>query len=278
MSGLILLASYPKSGNTWMRLVLETLRREGQRPALDALGIESAAARLRYDQALDIETSDLSPLEIARARPWVSAQCRAAADGRILKMHDANLTPPGAAGPPFDPGAVDRVLYIVRDPRDVALSFARHFGFSLDQAVASLADTAFWMGRSETGLNPNLEQFLSSWSRHVESWLDAPGLTILCLRYEDLLQAPLESFAAAARFFGLPADADLLGRAVDACAFAALAAEERALGFRERHWDAAAPFFYRGRAGAWREGLPAALVEAIGRDHGPVMRRLGYEA
>jgi aryl sulfotransferase len=278
MTGLVLIASYPKSGNTWMRLLLETLRRGGNRPDINAVGIVNAASRVRHDQILDIETADLTPEEVAHARRWVWQRRRDKGQGdRVLKVHDAYLAPPGMDRPPFAPDIVDRVLYIVRDPRDVAISLAHHFGLSLEQAADRLADGNFKLGLSQDSLNPQLEQFGSSWSRHVESWLDASQLLVHCVCYEDVLRAPSERFGEVVRFLGLTMATDALQRTVDACAFEALSAEERMHGFRETMGGATAPFFRRGVAGGWRDTLPKALVRKIEGDHGPTMRRLGYE-
>ena len=273
--GLVLLCSYPKSGNTWLRFVLETIRNNGTPPEINKISIPNAASRAEHDDALDMETSDLDPAEVGAARAWV-LQHRHRTELTLLKAHDANLAPPGVANSPFAAGSVDRAIYLVRDPRDVAVSCAIHFGISFAETVANLCDDAFMIGRSMDHPNANVEQFISSWSRHVESWLDTSDLPVRCIRYEDLLEDPLQAFAAAAAFAGLPSDAALVQRAVASSSFSSLSEAERNSGFRERHPAATAPFFRNGKAGEWRETMPATLAAEIARVHGPVMRRLGY--
>lgn len=116
----------------------------------------------------------------------------------LYKTHDCNLVQPGAREPAIPADAIDRVVYVIRDPRDVAISAAHHFGWSLATSVDRTADASFRLGRSSTRLNVNVEQWVSSWSAHVESWLDAGDLHLMPLRYEDLLAGPVECFTSSA--------------------------------------------------------------------------------
>lgn len=277
MAGLRLIASYPKSGNTWMRAFLASLRVGGATPDLNRLGaLGSVAQRADADRLLDEATFDLPVREAARIRPYLAR--RAAADSPeplVVKVHDANLVAPGASEPAFPPDAVDRVLYIVRDPRDVAVSGAHHYGVEPARMVEWMADPGRMIGLAHDSASPQLPQFLSSWSRHVESWMDTPGLRTRLVRYEDLLAEP-SRLAEVARFFGHDDPAATIARAVEAVSHARLAAQEREAGFRERLPRSVSPFFRTGRAGGWRDTLDAGLVQAIVQAHGPTMRRLGY--
>ncbi len=277
MSGLGLIASYPKSGNTWMRAFLASLKLGGRTPDLhrDIDTIPTLAARSLHDAFAGLECSDLTPAEVARLRPHVSRRIAAARPG-LFKVHDANLPPPGADEPAIPADSIDRVVYVVRDPRDVALSAAHHFGQPVEAVVADLGNPGHMIGRSTTGLNSNVEQWLSSWSRHVESWLDAPGLRRLCLRYEDLTARPEASFAEVCRFLEWDAPAAEIARAVAATRFDRLAAREQADGFSGALTVSGNAFFREGRAGGWRGTLAPALAERIARDHAATMARLGY--
>jgi hypothetical protein len=113
------------------------------------------------------------------------------------------------------------------------------------------------------------------WSSHVRSWIDAPGLNVHVVRYEDLLADPMQYFGAVARFLDLPDEPEGLARAIDASRFEELARQEQASGFRERS-RTAERFFRSGRAGGWREALSDAQVGQVVGAHAPVMRRFGY--
>ncbi|HYD68963.1 sulfotransferase domain-containing protein [Azospirillum sp.] len=278
MSGFHWLASYPKSGNTWLRLGLFSLSRDGATPdfASHRTFISIASTRAAFDSRLDVESSDLTDDEAAALRPRLyEAEAQAAANPLLRKVHDAwTLT---AAGEPLFPPAVTLgTVYIVRDPRDVAVSLTHHMGMKQDEAIAFLADPAATLARSGPRCKAQLPQRLLTWSAHVESWLDAPELPPpLLLRYEDMLDDAAAALLRIARHLGWEATTEAAAKAADATRFEALRAAEERHGFRERPAKAAR-FFRRGVAGGWRDTLTATQAARIERDHGTVMARLGY--
>jgi aryl sulfotransferase len=276
MTGLTLIASYPKSGNTWMRSLLASLRLGGRTPDINSeLGAGSVADRKLHDVVAQMECSDLTPREVARLRPEVSRWLARACPG-IYKTHDANLIQPGTLEPAIPADAINRVILITRDPRDVAVSLAHHLGVSCEEAVQIMGDESALMGRSDGTLNANVEQYLSSWSEHTQSWLDAVGPRRLHVRYEDLSDRPGEVFQEVCRFLDMSVPATELASAVEATRFRNLASQEASAGFRERHPTSRARFFREGRARAWRDHLPQRLADRMVADHGPMMLRLGY--
>ncbi|MBK1615620.1 sulfotransferase [Rubrivivax gelatinosus] len=277
--GIVWLASYPKSGNTWLRLFLRNLTEDRSEPAdINALDDGSiASARLWLDEVLGFDTADLCDDEAERLRPHIyrwTARHETAATPACRKIHDACVAT--ADGEPLTGlGATRAVLYIVRNPLDVAVSAAEHWGCSLDQAIACMGDARFATPGAGRGLSLQVRQRLLSWSAHVASWCDAPGLAREVLRYEDMLAQPLPTFGRAAALLGLPTAAPQLARALQHSRFDELARQEAAAGFRER--SAAAPRFFRqGRSGAWRQRLNAVQAARVVADHGPTMRRFGY--
>jgi aryl sulfotransferase len=276
MSGFFWLASYPKSGNTWLRLFLESLAANGAAPDINAFGPsgDHAALRDEFDRILDIESADLTDDEIARARPRLyEIKARESNEPQPCKVHDAwELTPAGEALFPLELtlGAV----YLVRDPRDVAVSFAHHMNQTPDQAIARMNDPAAVMERPRVRMPRQLPQHLCTWSAHVESWLDAP-IRLLSVRYEDMLDDPVKQFGQIARFMGRDAPPEKIAAAADAVRFERLRAVEEAGGFAESP-PGIERFFRRGVAGGWRDSLSHEQIARIEADHGSVMRRLGY--
>ncbi len=122
----------------------------------------------------------------------------------------------------------------MRNPLDVAVSLAFHSAIDLDAAIAQMADADRAFSVATTKLPPQLRQRLSSWSRHVESWIDAPGIGRCIVRYEDMVERPLDTFAQAARFLGLTAPDDRLRDALDKASFERLRDEEARDGFVEK--------------------------------------------
>lgn len=276
MSGLVLLASYPKSGNTWLRAFLGSLARGGRTPDINTdLTADSLTWRSQCDDCIALESSDLTAAEIANVRPYVSRRAAQMSHG-MLKVHDANLVPPGGREPPYPPDSIDRVIYIVRDPRDVALSAVPHYAKPIEAVIADMGNSSFGIGYSLFGLSTNVPQYVSSWSRHVESWVDAPDLRVHIVRYEDMTCEPEKTFSGAAKFLGLDHSPEDISCAARAVGFEKLAEQESRTSFREISPIAGAPFFRRGKAGGWRDELPSALADQIVHDHERVMRRFGY--
>lgn len=268
------IASYPKSGNTWMRAFLSTLERGSELERLDDIRMDLAviSQRREIDMHLGLTTGDLSEMEVlALHSKYVEMVARSRTTRAFCKVHDAYVRTPSGDWlfpPSFSAGA----LYIVRDPRDVAVSYAHHSAKSIDQIVMRMAE-----GRWDHGLGAWTEIVpyqRRNWSEHVESWIDAPDLRRLVVRYEDMLAEPLATFTRVADFVGLPKDTQSVTAAIEATRFERLREREAREGFKEKmNGDF---FFRQGRAGGWREVLTAMQVSRIVADHGRVMRRLGY--
>ncbi len=275
MTGFYWLASYPKSGNTWLRIFLQSLIAGGKEVNLNALDlVSSVGSREHFDRILDIASSDLTDDEIARARPAQYAiESFEAKTPLLRKVHDAwGLTPDGK--PLFPPELTLGAIYIVRDPRDVAVSYAHHMSWTVDRTIAFMANPSAVIALSKRRIALQLPQHLSSWSRHVESWLDAP-VRLHLLKYEDMLADPVASFGGIARFLGYDLTPAEVEAAIDATRFERLRAAEEKDGFIER-MTGAERFFRRGIAGGWRDTLSSEQAARIEADHRSMMCKLGY--
>jgi hypothetical protein len=220
-----------------------------------------------------MDSSDLTPVEIAKARAYMVSGARKRR--MFLKVHDANLPYPGTLALPFAPENVYRVVHIVRDPRDVAVSLASHTGASLDLTIVRMADEDCVSGRHSSRLTTLLPQFVSSWTKHTMSWLDAPEFVRMTIRYESLLTDTTGLLEAVAQFLELDAPGAAIERSVKAARFEQLRNQEDSHGFRERPMGMER-FFRRGIAGGWRDSLSEQQGLRIAKDHGRLMRQLGY--
>ena len=164
----------------------------------------------------------------------------------------------------------------MRNPLDVAVSYAHHAQTSPDRIIDWMNDPAATSeGRRSRGIHTFLSQPIGTWSGHVSGWLDQRRLAVHLVRYEELLADPEAAFGAVVRFAGLDFDAERLARAVGHSTFARLRDQEAASGFREKQ-PTAPDFFRAGKAGAWRTSLDRGQVRKLLAVHGPVMERLGY--
>ena len=268
MGKIVWLASYPKSGNTWVRAFLHNYIVNAETPhsinsLVDFSVAESAGAFFGADCA------GLSTQEVQRRRPGVHEQLtRLYPDLVFVKTHNANLAMHGI--PLCTPALTAGAIYIVRDPRDVALSYAAYTRKPVDEIIAFMAEP----GAATATDAAQVFELLGSWSAHVLSWVGAQKR--LLVRYEDLLAAPERYFARLIRFIGTgEVDAARLQRAIKFSGFDVLAGQEAAQGYRAG--GGAEKFFRSGKAGQWRERLTLAQAQKIEAAHGAVMQKFCYE-
>ena len=274
------LASYPKSGNTWLRAVLTNyLSQDGGPASINALLGRPAIGRQVFDEFLGMESTNLTAAELERRLPqfreWLS---RPPFDPPyppggpfLVKTHEVHrLASSGARFPP-----IGRAVYLVRNPLDIAVSYAHHGNAPIDRVVA-------WMnnaGRSESqtpgGVFGSLPEPLDTWSGNLSSWVEQTDIPVHVARYEDLLAGPHAEFAAIVRFIGLGEDLVRLRQALEHSRFSRLQAQEAEFGFVEKQ-PTAQSFFRAGLSGSWRTALSPEQVRALVDSHGELMARFGY--
>ncbi len=188
--GIVWIASYPKSGNTWVRFLVHHLL---YGPA------ESSAA-----------LNDRIP-------PILKNRSFAVPEGAVVcsKTHFVCV--------PSHPrlAETDRAIYIIRNPRDVALSSLnyRRLGGMPDSIPDARYLQAFIASRGDPEW---ARQGFGTWPQNIQTWTAPPPFPVLTLRYETLKAEPLEQARAIATFLSLSPTDDELQAAVDACSFTRL--------------------------------------------------------
>lgn len=276
MGNIVWLASYPKSGNTWLRAFLANLLADRRTPLepseLREYGDAEALAP-RFTELAGKSSTTLQAEELAALRMQVHDLIAQRARGtRLVKTHNFNGS---FDGHPLVNWRVSAgAIYVVRNPLDVAISMTRHFGLAVDDAIERLGDERVASINDESFVS----HFIGSWSTHVKSWADmavrAPGKVIV-LRYEDLLEKPEKYFARAAKLVGLGHDKGRIGRAVRHANFQTLAALEKKHGFVEAV-DEKTAFFNKGCANQWRDVLNREQVQRVVDEHREQMQRFKY--
>ncbi len=275
------LASYPKSGNTWTRILLANFLHNLDEP-IDINNINLAGSissnRPKFDDLIGLPSSDLTPDEIDTLRPRVyemAAKEAAEEDHRLfVKVHDAYYNTP--LGEPLFPTAVSQgAIYLLRNPLDVAVSYAFHSGqASFEKIVKRMAKPRSSMaGRGSN----QLRQLTFDWSTHVRSWTENCAFPVHVVRYEDLLRDTVGTFTGMLEFLDLDG-ADDHARIVKAVEFASmknLQANEAEAGFSEKH-PGTERFFRSGTEGDWKNHLSDELVEQLLEDHKDIMEKYGF--
>lgn len=280
--GIIWLASYPRSGNTWMRAFLHSLAAVMRDPDVEGIDINRIEEGSVVENAADLFPRFLnkpvalaSQAEIARVRPWVQAALVESAGRAIyIKTHNANALDHGA--PLINMGVSLGAIYLVRNPLDVAISYAHLNGTDIDTMIEMMATPGFGVGRSTVNGLDRVHVVIGSWSENVASWTERPHPAVLVLRYEDLLDNPETGFLKVTRHLQIKPTRAELRRAIELSRFDRLRGLEDRDGFAERPKRSNEAFFREGRAGQWRERLSEAQVARIVARHGPLMKRFGY--
>ncbi len=238
----ILLAAFPKSGNTWMRFLIANLAfpdREVGFGTLHQLILEPAGTLKRdFDRA---------------PRP------------RFIWTHRS-----------FDP-RYRRVIYVVRDPRDVALSLYHYL-----RKVRRIDDELPMEVFIERFLTGEFNRNIGSWGENVGSWVAArsrhPGF--LLLRYEDLLAGTALELTRVADFAGFPATPERIAQAVERSSADKMRESEKAQGQRSTLIKGSRQdirFVRSAKSGGWRSDLPEPHVARIEAAWGDIMTCFGYE-
>jgi len=243
----VFLTSYPRSGNTWARFLIANLLYPQE--ATTFRNIESRVAEIYFNP---------------------DHRLRRLRRPRVLKSHEA-----------FDPN-YPRVIYVVRDPRDVAVSLYHH--------------AMKWRNISE---NYPLEEFVprfvaaeferpsGSWGDNAGSWLAMRqgSSTFLLLRYEDMLAEPsaelrtIVTFLKSRGFATLDDTNENLARVVELSSVERMRLLEirdagRYPQLKQTRRDK--PFIRNAQVGEWRTALSARSARLIEQAWGPTMERLGY--
>jgi len=238
----ILLASYPKSGNTWARFLIANLVHPDRTVSFSNL----------HQLILDPDVS-------------VKRDFDRAPQPRVIKTDGS-----------FDP-RYRRAIYVVRDPRDVALSQYHYL-----RKLARIEDEFPIEDFVERFLAGDLNHHLGSWGENVGSWLATrarhPGF--LLLRYEDLVSGTARELTRVADFAGLPAAPESIARAVERSSSEKMRENEKELDQRSmqiKRGRQDVPFVPSAKSGGWRNDLPEPQIARIETAWGDIMACLGYE-
>ncbi|MEE8506681.1 MAG: sulfotransferase domain-containing protein [Kiloniellales bacterium] len=272
MGAIIWLASYPKSGNTWARAFLHNLLMNREQPSninelyTFCLGEDKAEYYNQFDPR---PLSTLTAKEVAELRPKVhDLLTKAHPDSVFVKTH--NFLGEYEGVPLVTMECTAGAVYIIRNPLDVAISYARHYGISTDEGIEHLGNPV--MGSATT--DRVVRQVYGSWSTNVKSWAQHPFPSLHVMRYEDMYDRPFKTFGDLGRFLGLNPPRERLRRAIRNCSFKVLQRQERTHGFIERSTHAR--FFREGKPGQWRKVLSEEQIKRIISDHREQMERFDY--
>jgi len=272
MSKIIWLASYPKSGNTWVRAFLANYISNAKKPfPINELG-DFTLDDMRmafYEKAANKPASKFDTFDPIRLRPMAQ---RALADSfkvdLFVKTHSQNIEIGDV--PQINAEVTAGVIYIVRNPLDLAVSYSSYYGKTIDASIEELNDT------SNTLRPRGLFCRIGKWSDHVSSWLENNNFPTICIKYEDLSNNPEKHFGQIISVLGFEFDSERLKRAIKFSSFNELSKQEKQLGFVEKPSTADENFFRNGETNNWKRHLNSSQRKHLEQMQGEMMQKLGY--
>lgn len=274
-NAMALLASYPRSGNTWLRsyIMALSLGAEAFRASyadLDGYVPSDTAPELYTGAGIDLEALD-APAILSR-RDEMLRFVHDTMPNSVLKTHTMLATVRGT--PSFSAALLGPVVYAVRNPLDIAPSLARLLGTTTGNAISAM--NAKNHCRYRAGTVPDL---WGNWSQNVMSWTGRKSIRVLTLRYEDMVSDPARCFLLVARHLRFTAGIEKIAEAIEVTQIEHLMALENAGQFRNPSHalkEEGGKFFGQGAARDFTEKLTPEQAATLIRAHAPVMARFGY--
>ena len=264
------LASYPTSGNTWVRMFWRSyFLPSNQVFSLNKRGNMDLEV-FSFPTPQQLKDANIDHVDFKNiAKNWITLQDIINLNGKLnfLKTHNGNFS---MNNYPFT--NTDNTIggiYIVRDPRDVVLSNANHFGVDNEESTKMLLNMESY--EIEDFDIDKKEKFrkslMGSWSSNYLSWKNYKGRKIHLMKYENLVENPKRVFTKMLEYmksiFPVDIDPDRVRKAVEETAFDKLQNLEDKEGFTEVGMG---KFFRKGKVGEWKEKLEPKLVKII-EDH-----------
>ncbi len=272
------LASYPKSGNTWMRAMLssylfEEHYKDDQNIFSKMKLIQSFPVKRAFEGIVNEEILKRNKFETFKY--FIEAQKKINKDPKlhIIKTHSFCGS---ANGYQFtNKENTLGSIYIVRDPRSAAVSYAHYSGITYEESVKLMLDEGRIVFHDKYYPEARL-----SWKTHLNSWLKYPSPRLL-IRYEDLLKDPINILKTTIIFINkflkskIEINDDKILRIVDECKFDNLKKLESEKGFKE-NINNSSNFFRKGEKSEWKEILPPDLTKKLEDNFLKEMKELKY--
>ena len=269
------IASYPKSGNTWLRTLISSYYYSD-----DGIYSENLIKRIRqFPEKMHFTDFDYNQNIVTdTSRFWIKAQEKINKDNKLkfFKTHNAF----GALNNNHftDNKNSIGVIYIIRDPRNVITSLMNHYELDKEQAIKWMTNEKNYIydviNFNEDGYSDF--QFISSWNTNYKSWLLQKKIPIKFIKYEDLLNKTFTVFKDVINFINITTrnnekiKIDKLKNSINSTFFDKLQDMEKKNGFSEaitsKKNNKKIPFFNMGPKNDWKKVLDKNLINRL-NDH-----------
>ena len=275
---IIWLASYPKSGNTWIKLFLSAyLGNQNASIPFDINKMLIPFSLFPTNKLIKKFNFDFSNFENI-AEHWIQMQeyLNLGTKGNIfVKTHNAMCTINGNkfTNKQNSLGAI----YLVRDPRDIIISYSSFLKKSYNEVVTSIFNSESFEQSNIDGKQFDFT-LIGSWSDNYNSWKNYKTIEVLIIRYEDLISDTQNTFTKIIKYLNkidnIKIDNEKIKSCINLTSFKNLRKIEEEKGFIEKGFGEF--FFRKGKVGDWKDKLNQDLVKKIEEKFKLEMKELGY--
>ena len=281
---IIWIASYPKSGNTWVRSLLSTYLYTED--GIFNFNLLKKILKFPSKKYLKFFTKDFSDIKKI-SEYWIAAQNRINLynenESIFLKTHSALCTLENNSF--TNKANTQAVIYIVRDPRNVITSISNHYSFNIEESYNFMIDNSKMLVADKWGgKNFGISEMLGSWSQHYKSWQNIKFAPILNIKYENLINDTKNSLITIInflqRFIEVKVDNKKILKTVESCNFENLSKMEKKQGFDEAAYSKKiskkVDFFHLGEKNNWQNLLNLEIEKKIRTAFDKEMKELKY--
>ena len=277
------IASYPKSGNTWLRTLISSyyyskdgifhpdlIKNIGQFPEKD------------YFKDFPLDTKNV----VGTTKYWIKAQEKINYDKKLRFFKTHNVYGKIDNKPFTNKENSLGCIYIIRDPRNVITSLSNHYELNYEDSLAWMTNHKKYIYDNRGDNDYGNFQFISSWSNHYKSWKIQRDIPIKIVKYEDLLQDPEKILVDVLNFIyrlgksNISIDKKKLSNSISSTDFEKMQKLEKKEGFFESKKNEktgeSIPFFNLGKKNDWKNHLDNTLVKKIENIFEKEMLELNY--
>jgi aryl sulfotransferase len=261
------ISSYPKSGSTYLRLLINSYLCGG-RLDINNLPYGGSDNRKYYYQAVapvSVDKMTRDEIFFIRYAALFNMAYGMFQIPCLIKTHNVNGNAQDIDLIPYQ--ITDRAFHVVRDPRNIIPSFSRHMDLTIDKSIEALNDREFSISN-----DGKFYHVLSDWSTHVNSWLNEHRYQVTLIKYEKLVDDPADTLRGVLDRLGIYIDEDYVHKAVEATKIDHLREQENTEGFLEKSSNNQ---FFHGQTD-YQKDLTEDQIKRIEEQHYETMDRLGY--
>ena len=277
------IASYPKSGNTWLRSLLcayyyssdgnfnqKLLKNISQFPQ------KHHFANFDYNPKIVTDTS----------RFWIKAQNEINRDSKLKFFKTHNIL--GAINNNNFTNKENSIggIYLVRDPRNIITSLQNHFELNKDEALKFMLSEKKYLYDYNQANDFSDFQFISSWEKNYKSWTKQDIFPIKVIKYEELMNNTFETFKEIIIFIEKITKIEKIfieskaKNSIQSTSFNKMKKIEQSKGFNEsvlsKNQSKKIPFFHLGPKNDWKKILNEDFIKNATLKFKPLLTELNY--